>query len=109
LDAIDEQVELMLKHDIIEKSGSAWASNVNLVLKKGEMDNYGNETRSVQFCNDYRRLNSLTYKDSFPLPHIDTSLDLLAGNKIFSTLDLQASYWQSEIPKTEIKPLLSHA
>ena len=66
-----------------------------LVLKEGKKDKDGNKTRSVRFCNDYRRLNS--YKDSFPLPHIDTSLDLLAGNKIFSTLDLQASFWQSEI------------
>ena len=76
-----------------------------LVLKKSEKDENGNETRSIRFCNDYRRLNSITYKDSFPLPHIDASLDLLSGNKIFSTLDLQASYWQSEIhpedrPKT---------
>ena len=97
LDVIDEQVELMLKHDIIEKSGGAWASNVVLVLKEGEKDKDGNKTRSVRFCNGYRRLNSLTYKDSFPLPHNDKSLDLRAGNKIFSTLDLQASFWQSEI------------
>jgi len=34
LDVTDEQVELMLKHNITEESSSAWASNVVLVLKK---------------------------------------------------------------------------
>jgi len=97
LDAIDEHVDLMLEHDIIEPSQSEWASNIVLVLKKGEKDQNGNETRSIRFCNDYRKLNSITYKDSFPLPHIDTSLDLLVGNSVFSTLDLQASYWQTEL------------
>jgi len=39
----------MLKHDIIEKSGGAWASNVVLVLKKGEKDMDGNETGSLRY------------------------------------------------------------
>jgi len=97
LDIIDEQVDLMLKHDIIEPACSPFASNVVLVLKKGERDSDGRETRPVRFCNDYRRLNAMTYKDSFPLPRIDSCLDMLAGSKYFATLDMSCSFWQTEV------------
>jgi len=43
---------------------------------------------------DYRRLNSVTIQDTYPLPRIDESLDALSGSKYFSTLDLLSGYWQ---------------
>jgi len=43
---------------------------------------------------DYRKLNSVTIQDAYPLPQIDESLDALAGSKYFSTLDLLSGYWQ---------------
>jgi len=43
---------------------------------------------------DYRKLNSLTIQDAYPLPRIDESLDALAGSKYFSTLDLLSGYRQ---------------
>lgn len=45
-------------------------------------------------CIDYRRLNAVTHKDSYPLPRIDDSIDALRGSKWFSTLDLQSGFWQ---------------
>jgi len=43
---------------------------------------------------DYRKLNSVTIQDAYPLPRIDESLDALASSKYFSTLDLLSGYWQ---------------
>jgi len=43
---------------------------------------------------DYRKLNSVTIQDTYPLPRINESLDALAGSKFFSTLDLLGGYWQ---------------
>jgi len=42
---------------------------------------------------NYHKLNSMTIQDAYPLPRIDESLDALAGNKFFSTLDLLSGYW----------------
>ena len=48
----------------------------------------------MRFCVDYRPLNSVTRKDSYPLPRIDESLDLVSGSSWFSSLDLRSGYWQ---------------
>ena len=46
---------------------------------------------------DYRRLNNLAQKDSYPLPRIDDIIDSLAGAQWFSTLDLTSRYWQVQL------------
>ena len=49
---------------------------------------------TTRFCIDYRKLNAVTRKDSYPLPRFDDALDSLSGCKYFSTLDLQSGYHQ---------------
>jgi len=51
----------------------------------------------LRMCLDFRKLNSLTIRDSYQLPRIDETLDSLAGATIFSSLDLQSGYWQIEL------------
>ena len=49
---------------------------------------------STRFCVDYRALNDITSKDSYPLPRIDDYFDALGGTTWFSSIDLQSGYWQ---------------
>lgn len=95
-DIVEKEVEVMLEHGIIEPSKSAWSSPIVLVKKK---DN------TTRFCLDYRALNDITKKDSYPLPRIDDCFDALGGTSWFSSIDLQSGYWQvamnpDDAPKT---------
>ena len=85
---IEEHITDMLNRGIIQPSTSPWASPIILVKKKDGTD---------RFVVDYRRLNSVTCKDSFPLPRIDDALDALNGTKWYSCLDLMSGYWQVEM------------
>ena len=78
------EVKKMLECDVIERSNSPWASNVVMVKKKDG---------SWRFCTDWRRLNGLIRKDSFPLPRIDDSLDKLGGAERCTTCDIGSAFW----------------
>ena len=49
---------------------------------------------SLHFCIDFRRLNTLTVKDSHPLPCICKTLESLAGAVHYSTIDMNSGFWQ---------------
>ena len=74
---IKELLNDMLSHNTIQPSKSPWASPIVLVKKKDG---------STRFCVDYRKLNSVTRKDAYPLPRIDDTLDSLSGSQWFTVL-----------------------
>ncbi|CAI5660323.1 unnamed protein product [Oreochromis niloticus] len=96
LQVAEEKIREMAAAGVIEPSNSPWAAPVVLVGKKDG---------SPRFCVDFRRLNAVTKKDSYPLPWIDEALDYVTGSSWFSSLDLRSGYWQVELapearPKT---------
>ncbi|XP_024037598.1 uncharacterized protein LOC112097214, partial [Citrus clementina] len=61
-------------------------------------------TTGWRVCIDYRKLNSVTRKDHFPLPFIDQMLDRLAGHEFYCFLDGYSGYNQIPIaPKDQEK------
>ena len=82
---------------------SPWVSPVHVVPKKGGFIMIKNEknelilTRTVtgcRVCIDYRKLNTATRKDHYPLPFIDQMLDKLARHSHYCFLDGYSGYNQ---------------
>ena len=94
LKALKEELLRLLELEVIEPSSSSWASPVVLVTKKDG---------SIRLCIDFRKVNNLTIKDSYPLPRMDDSIDALSGSKWFSTLDLSSGYWQVKMDPKDIE------
>ena len=91
-DVVQKEVESMLASDVIEPSSSPWSAPVVLVKKKDG---------SERFCIDYRKLNSITKKDVFPLPRCDEILESLSGAAYFTHLDLVRGYWQIKVAEED--------
>lgn len=86
---INDQVQKLLKQDLIEMSRSNYNSPLIIVPKKSV-----DGSKKWRMCVDYRLLNRQLIPDKFPLPRIDEILDGLGRAKFFTCLDLQAGYHQ---------------
>ena len=85
LQEVRSHLQGLKKSGVIIDSHSPYASPIVLVRKKDG---------SLRLCVDYRKLNSKTVGDAFPLPRIQETFDALAGAKYFSVLDLASGYHQ---------------
>ena len=85
LDEVREHLKLMLDAGVIHPSNSPWCNAIVLVRKKDGL---------LRFCFDFRKLNSLTVKDSHPLPRICETLESLAGAAHFLMFDMNSGFWQ---------------
>ena len=75
----------MLENKLIRPSNSPWSSPVVLV-DKGH--------RQFRLCFDYRKLNSVTKTDSYPIPRVDDCIDQVGSAKFISKFDMLKGYWQ---------------
>eukprot|EP00741_Cyanophora_paradoxa_P024672 tig00022104_g23821.t1 len=66
--AAKAEIEKLLRDGLIEPSQAGFGSPVVLAPKKDG---------TMRFCVDYRKLNSLTERDVFPLPRIEDQLERL--------------------------------
>ena len=92
---VQEELSSMLKAGIIEPSSSEWASPMVLVPKKDG---------SIRMCVDFRRLNSVTQVDPYPMPRVDELLDHIGKARYITTLDLTRGYWQVPVALS-VRPL----
>ena len=90
LDEVREHLKLMLDAGVIHPSNSPWCNAVVLVRKKDG---------SLHFCIDFRKLNSLTVKDSHLLPHICENWRVSWGLPTYLTFDMNSGFWQVPMDK----------
>lgn len=87
---IKEELEYMLRWGLVEAASSEWSSPVTLVPKPDG---------SHRFCIDYRKVNAVTRKDSYPLPRVESCIDEVGRANFITKIDMLKGYWQ--IPLTE--------
>ncbi|KAH9078114.1 hypothetical protein Ae201684P_019215 [Aphanomyces euteiches] len=93
-DIMEAEINQYQDLGLIRPSKSPWASPVLMIRKPDG---------SIRFCIDYRRLNKVTVKDSYPMPRIDDLLDVLGRAKLFSTMDIASGYWNVPMAKESIE------
>ena len=91
---------------IYANSDNPWVSPAHVIPKKGGFTMIRNENNELipkrtvigwRVCIDYRRLNTATRKDYYPLPFIDQMLDRLVGHSHYCFLDGYSGYNQIAI------------
>lgn len=93
---VRDKINDLLENNIIRESSSPYCSPIVLVKKKNG---------DYRLCVDYRKLNSITVKDKYPLPIIEEQIEKLCGKKYFTSLDMSQGFYQipleeQSIPKT---------
>ena len=78
------EVEKQVKAGVIKPTYSEWVAPVLFVPKKDE---------KFRFCVDYRMLNTMIVKDTYPIPRMDECIDSLGEAQYFTTLDANSGYW----------------
>ena len=82
-ETLEEYIKDMLKKGFIRESNSPAGYPV-LFQKKHD--------GSLRLCVDYKKLNAVTIRNSYPLPLINDIIERVRGAKYFTKLDLRSAY-----------------
>jgi hypothetical protein len=106
-----EVIKLLDARIIYPISDSKWVSPIHVmpklagvtVVQNKEGELVPNQVQSGwRVCIDYRKLNTATRKDHFPLPFIDQMVERLAGHEYYCFLDGYSGYNQVPVdPKDQ--------
>lgn len=97
-DEINKQIEQMLEQGIIRESASPYNSPIWIVPKKLGASN----EQKWRLVIDYRKLNSVTTEDRFPIPNMEEIFDKLGRCQYFTSIDLAKGFHQIEMDKRDI-------
>lgn len=97
LEEMNLQLDKYLEEEIVEPSHAEWASPVVMIKKN---DKY-------RFCIDFRRINSISKKDSYPMPNMSQLLDGLRQAKYLSKIDLKQAFLQVPLANDHSKDVTS--
>ncbi|GFX12211.1 hypothetical protein TNCV_1103291 [Trichonephila clavipes] len=92
---VDEQIEELVRLDLIEESDAEIAYPVVCVNKKDD---------TLRLCVDFRALNSESVSDDFPMEDAVELIHSIGRANIITTLDLLKGYWA--IPMAEDSKIL---
>ena len=92
--AVKQHVDEMLSEGIIRHSFSPWAARPHIVPKKDG---------STRLVIDFRPVNRVTKRDSYPLPSIELALNCLRGSRWFTCLDLMSGFHQISMNPDDIE------
>lgn len=90
---MESQIKELLGQGWIQPSTSPYGSPIIFVKKKDG---------GVRMCVDYRAVDKITVRNSYPLTRIDDLLDQLSGAKLVSCLDLQQAYHQIRLNADDV-------
>lgn len=83
-----QDIERMVDMNVIEISQTEWAFPIVFMPWKNG---------TLHFCLYCRKLKAVKIPDSYPIPHMDECIDLLADTTIFLMLEANRGYCQVEI------------
>lgn len=84
---------MMLADNIIETAQTDWVSLIVFAPKKNSY---------LRNCADYYKLNTVTKRDSHPIPRVKECIDLFEESTIFPTQDANNGYWQIKIEESKL-------
>ena len=90
---VKEEIEKLLAMKVICISCSSWSAPI-IVVPKGD----GGKCLAI----DYRALNKITKKFTWPMPKVEDIFSKLNGATYFTTLDLRAGYHHIPLDKPSI-------
>lgn len=94
LDELKKQLDKLLESGFIRPSESPWGSPILFTPKKDG---------GFRLCIDYRALNAMTTKNTYPLPHLDDLFNQTQGSTYFSKIDLHSGYHQIRMRDSDIE------
>jgi len=93
-EVLKDRIQELLNQGFIRPSQSPYGAPVIFTKKKNG---------TLRMCVDYRALNSVTIKNSYPLPRIDQMFDKLQKSQVFSSLDCTSGYHQIRVKTKDIE------